>query len=305
MADELDPRARALLAAYRRDAGPSSAATERLLASVRRSAAATADARVVPLRPRSSSRPWLGVAVVGLVAAALALAFKLSPRRLDADADAARSAAALQSADEAASTSVTSRLRQRGGPATGAAGPEQAADSEPPQQRPGANGEADGATATAGDANRGASKAPAKPAGAQGRGAGAAANAASARGPGGTTGAANDASAEKAGAAATNVGTPAPTDAAGGGDALAEELAIVRAVNDSLAGGGAEQALARLDDYHRRFPAGALREEAAALRAVALCAAGREGGASAAATFLQAHPGSLSAERVRRSCGVR
>ncbi|MCY1064479.1 hypothetical protein OV090_06890 [Nannocystis sp. RBIL2] len=300
MADELDPRARALLAAYRRDAGPSSAATERLLASVRRSAAAAEEARVVPLRPRSSSRQWLGVAVVGLVAAALALAFKLSPRRLDADADAARSAAALQSADEAASTSVTSRVRQGGGSATIDVVPEQAADTEPPLQRPGANDEADGATASS-DANRGAAmiSTPAKP---QGRGPGAA----TARGSAGTPAAANGASVDKAGAAATNADTPGPTNATGGGgDALAEELAIVRAVNDSLAGGSAEQALARLDDYHRRFPAGALREEAAALRAVALCAAGRADGASAAEAFLRAHPGSLSAERVRRSCGVR
>lgn len=305
MADELDPRARALLAAYRRDAGPSSAATERLLASVRRSAAAPEDARVVPLRPRSSSRQWVGVAVVGLVAAALAIAFKLSPRRLDADADAAGSAAALQAADETASTSVTPRVRHAGGSATVEVVPEQAADTEPSLQRPGANDEAHGVTATSGDAHRGASMmpAPTKP---QGRGPGAPANAASARGPAGTTGAANGASMEKTGAAATNAGTVAPPNAAGGsGDALAEELAIVRAVNDSLAGGSAEQALARLDDYHRRFPAGALREEAAALRAVALCAAGRADGASAAEAFLRAHPGSLSAERVRRSCGVR
>lgn len=305
MADELDPRARALLAAYRRDAGPSPAATERLLASVRRSAAA--EARVVPLRPRSSSRSWLGVAVVGLVAAALALAFKLSPRRLDADADAARSAAALQSADEAASTSVTSRVRQGAGGAPIDVVPEQAADAGPPLQRPGANDGGDGATATAGDANRGASRTPARPAGAQGRGPGATANTPSARGPGGTAGAANGASADTGGAA-TNAGAaaPGPTNAAGGsGDALAEELAIVRAVNDALAGGSPEQALARLDDYHRRFPAGALREEAAALRAVALCAGGRADGARAAAAFLHAHPGSLSAERVRRSCDVR
>lgn len=301
MADELDPRARALLAAYRRDAGPSSVATERLLASVRRSAAAAEEVRVVPLRPRSSSRQWLGVAVVGLVAAALALAFRLSPRRLDADVDAARSAAALQSADEAASTSVTPRVRHGAGSATLDVAPEQAADAEPPLQRPGADDEGESAAATAGDANRGTSTTP-TPAKPPARGAGAPANAASTRGPA----AANGDGVDEAGAAATNADTPGATNAASGsGDALAEELAIVRAVNDSLAGGAAEPALARLDDYHRRFPAGALREEAAALRAVALCAAGREDGASAAAAFLRAHPGSLSAERVRRSCDVR
>ncbi|PCC74116.1 hypothetical protein SAMN02745121_08501 [Nannocystis exedens] len=372
MADELDPRARALLAAYRRDAGPSPAATERLLAAVRRSAAAAEEAQVVPLRRRGASRQWVGVAVVGLVAAALAIAFRLSPRRLDADAEAARSAAALQSAEDAASGAVTTRGR-RGSATTDEATPEPAADTEPPLQRPGASDGIDGATPTAGAASPDPSQA--RDAGPQGRGPASAggatievgpANASPGRGPAhgetagdgpanagthgaggangasardagggptsggiagaanganagggpkhaGTTGAANGPSArdaERAGGARTNAGTAgadmAPTSpASAAGDALAQELAIVRAVNDALAGGSAEQALARLDDYQRRFPGGALREEAAALRAVALCAAGRTEGATEAAAFLRAHPGSLSAERVRRACGVR
>jgi hypothetical protein len=319
MADELDPRARALLAAYRRDAGPSPAATERLLASVRRSAAATEEARVVPLRPRRVSRQWVGVAVVGLVAAALALAFKLSPRRLDADAGAARSAAAHQAAEETAGGSVTPRTPR------GAAGPAASTDVAPAPvtevpalQRPTATphesaapaaraGDGAGGTsrgATAGDANRGMSGAGAANVGRPATGANV-----------GTSG-----GAPADGEAHPNVGTAGPTSpgatgSAGGanagtaasdrGDGLAQELAIVRSVNDALAGGSAEQALARLDDYHRRFPDGALREEAAALRAVALCAAGRTDGATTAAAFLRAHPGSLSAERVRRACGVR
>ncbi|WAS90609.1 hypothetical protein [Nannocystis punicea] len=315
MADELDPRARALLAAYRRDAGPSPAATERLLASVRRSATAAEEARVVPLRPRRVSRQWLGVAVVGLVAAALALAFKLSPRRLDADVDAARSAAAHQAAEGASDGSVTPRApRGAGEPATSTDGAPAPETEVPALQRP---------TATTHESEAPAARASEAPGGTS-RGDGS-------RGPSGS-GVANGgrpttgANAGTAGGAPangethTNVGTAGPTnsgasgsagDANAGtaasdrGDGLAQELAIVRAVNDALAGGSEALALARLDDYHRRFPDGALREEAAALRAVALCAAGRADGATTAAAFLRAHPGSLSAERVRRACGVR
>src|SRR5690606_15731092 len=98
-------------------------------------------------------------------------------------------------------------------------------------------------------------------------------------------------------------GNSAPTEAAA---ALAQEVAQVRLVHDALAAGQPRQALALLEDHRRRFPAGALHEEAAALRAVALCGTDREGaGADAAAAFLAAQPGSLSAERVRQACGVR
>ena len=279
MADELDPRARALLAAYRSEGGPSPAATERLLASVRRSAAETGEAQVLPLRRRSHSRQWIGVAVVGLVAAAVALAVKLSPRRLDADAGTAGSAAALHAGGEAPGESVTSRPRRSasGETTTASAEPTPEPESEPPLQRP-------------------ASPSRESPA---------------PRIRDGAAGDARGASADNDAAPATSA-TPAsaaPGEAPAGvgpepaGDALARELAVMRAINDALAAGAPEQALTRIDEYLQRFPAGALGEEAAALRAVALCAAGRAG-AAAAEAFLRAHPGSLSAERVRRACAA-
>ncbi|MBZ5715815.1 hypothetical protein [Nannocystis pusilla] len=284
MADELDPQARELLAAYRRDAGPSPAATERLLAAVRRSAAATEAAQVLPLRRRIDSRHWVGVAVVGLVAAAVALAIKISPRRLDADAGAAGSAAALHAADGSSGASVTPRSRP-GAPAeattaeatTASVAPEPAPPTEPPLQRPTAR-ESTGSQRRdprVGETREAGTIPP---------------------------------SLAPAGDPAPGERQAAPANAPavhGEGDALVHELAAMRAINDSLAAGATAQALARIDEYEGRFPAGALREEAAALRAVALCAGGREReGAAAATEFLRAHPGSLSAERVRKACGA-
>jgi hypothetical protein len=287
MADELDPQARELLAAYRRDAGPSPAATERLLAAVRRSAAASGEAQVVPLRRRVDSRHWVGVAVVGLVAAAVALAIKISPRRLDADAGAAGSAAALHAADESSGASVTPRPR-RGAPAeatsaeatTASVAPEPAPPTEPPLQRPTAR----------------------EPTGPHRRDPPVGETRESGATPPSLAPAGDPAPDERAAAPANAPAGPGHEE----GDALAHELAAMRAINDSLAAGATAQALARIDEYEGRFPAGALREEAAALRAVALCAGGREReGAAAAAEFLRAHPGSLSAERVRKACGAR
>lgn len=286
MADESEGRARALLAAYRRDAGPSPVATERLLASLRRSARRegldidgpaedAGAARVLPLRRRGYSRQWVGVAVVGLAAAAALLAIRVAPRQLDADRNKAGSAAAHHAGEEGASG--TARSRRPGGSrsvesAAPMAGPSESAPPIPVE----AGAPEAGAEPRGGDA-------PGRPAAKPGE---------SAKGAGGAK------SGESPGSDA-----PAP---AGSAAALAQEMALVRAVHDALAAGQSRQALALLDDHGRRFPGGALREEAAALRAVALCATDREGaGSRAAASFLAAHPGSLSAERVRRACGVR
>ncbi|MDC0723607.1 hypothetical protein [Nannocystis bainbridge] len=341
MVDELDARARALLTAYRRDAGPSSAATERLLASVRRSAAGAPEAQVLPLRRRVSPQ-WVGVAIVGLVAAAVALAIQVAPRRLDAEAEAARSAAALQGAEATTSESVTTRRAGGRAPLRGAGAEDSdggAADANAGGAgvagNVGSAGTADAESAgvarnvgsavaagdvgNAGNADSAGTVVNVGSIGNVGR-AGAAVNVGSV-GRSASDGAAGRASAEgspapanpKSGAASgrrrdESVATGDPHGGAAevaGADGLAQELALVRAVNDALAGGSPEQALTRLADYQQRFPGGALREEAAALRAVALCAAGREDGAAAATAFLGAHPGSLSAERVRRACGVR
>lgn len=91
-----------------------------------------------------------------------------------------------------------------------------------------------------------------------------------------------------------------PGAAEGPAGALAGELAFVREVHARLAAGDPAGALARVDEYPRLHAAGLLREEVAALRVIAGCGLRRD--AAAAAAFEQAHPRSLFAERVRRSC---
>lgn len=91
-----------------------------------------------------------------------------------------------------------------------------------------------------------------------------------------------------------------PGAEAGGLAAEAEALARAQA---AIQGGEAEAALVELAGYARRFPQGALHEEHDALRAIALCAAGRSReGRGEAQAFLRARPGSALAERVRGAC---
>ncbi len=86
-------------------------------------------------------------------------------------------------------------------------------------------------------------------------------------------------------------------------DALREELALIGVAQSSLGAGRAEAALASLDEHARRFPSGALSLERRALRALALCAAGRrdEGRVEAEAFALRA-AGSPLADRVASAC---
>lgn len=86
-------------------------------------------------------------------------------------------------------------------------------------------------------------------------------------------------------------------------DALRDELALIGAAQSSLGAGRHEAALASLEEHARRFPSGALSLERRALRALALCAAGRraEGRAEAEAFALRA-AGSPLAERVASAC---
>ena len=87
---------------------------------------------------------------------------------------------------------------------------------------------------------------------------------------------------------------------------LAEETALLAASNAQLRDGDATRALKLLDDYDRRYPAGVLREEVLATRAIARCQLGLTPDAAsrrAADTFLRRHPASPLASRVRSSCG--
>ena len=72
----------------------------------------------------------------------------------------------------------------------------------------------------------------------------------------------------------TSTPTPQPANMPVG-DALAAELGLVRAAQSDLANGQSARAIARLDRYFRRFPAGILQPEARATRVRALCLAGR------------------------------
>lgn len=95
--------------------------------------------------------------------------------------------------------------------------------------------------------------------------------------------------------------TPAPAPAPG--STLAEETRILSQARADLIEGEPEQALTRLGEHARRFPEGMLSEERQALRAVALCEAGRDAdGEAAARSFLREHPHAALAQRVRSAC---
>ncbi len=84
---------------------------------------------------------------------------------------------------------------------------------------------------------------------------------------------------------------------------LAEEVALLGRAQAALRDGAAPRALALLDEHAARFPEGALRQERAATRVLALCAIGRPDEASVEArSFLASSPASPLAARVRASC---
>lgn len=104
--------------------------------------------------------------------------------------------------------------------------------------------------------------------------------------------------------ASTPLDASAPDDASAGSTLAAENRLLAQA-RAALIEGEPSRALGRLDEHARRFPDGVLSEERQALRAVALCEAGREAeGDAAARAFLRAHPQAALAERVRSACQV-
>ncbi len=85
---------------------------------------------------------------------------------------------------------------------------------------------------------------------------------------------------------------------------LAHELSSLDAARGLLARGDATGALARLDAYGRAYPHGRLGLEAEVLRIDALDESGRSDAARARAeAFLQHHPHSVLAARVRTRLG--
>jgi len=87
---------------------------------------------------------------------------------------------------------------------------------------------------------------------------------------------------------------PAPVDT------LSEEMRLMARVKAALSAGNADKALAVLDSHARQHPHGQMAEDRAALRPQALCAAGRNADAAAAARrFLKAHSDSAHRARVQ------
>jgi len=85
---------------------------------------------------------------------------------------------------------------------------------------------------------------------------------------------------------------------------LEAETRLIRAGIAALHGGDAARALALFDEHARAFPAGALAEERAAERVIALGALHRcDQARAAAADFLLDHPHSPLSARVREPCG--
>jgi hypothetical protein len=86
------------------------------------------------------------------------------------------------------------------------------------------------------------------------------------------------------------------------GDSLREETALLAGANAALRAGDLPRGLALLDDYDRRFPGGALREETAATRIIARCQTGDAAASPAAHRFMEQHPRSPLSPRLRSSC---
>jgi len=99
--------------------------------------------------------------------------------------------------------------------------------------------------------------------------------------------------------AAPDLSTPAARSAM-----LTEELSALDHARLALAKGDAHRALAELDGYDRRFPAGRLQLEAEVLRIDSLAKLGRKDAARQhAEAFLRRHPNSVLATRVRAHVG--
>ncbi len=79
------------------------------------------------------------------------------------------------------------------------------------------------------------------------------------------------------------------------------EIAGLQRAQQLLHAGNAPQAVVTLDQLARQVPAGALMEERAATRVIALCSLGRSGDAGVQA-FLSHYPNSVHSGRVRMAC---
>jgi len=96
-----------------------------------------------------------------------------------------------------------------------------------------------------------------------------------------------------------------PSSDSGGAETLTAELEAVSSAQRALRSSKPQDALRRSKDYQRRFPAGQLSDEAAAIEILALCAMGAlEEARTQARAFGVLFPKSLQRAKVDRSCAA-
>lgn len=95
---------------------------------------------------------------------------------------------------------------------------------------------------------------------------------------------------------------PPPTKSSPEPGTLLEELRLLRRAQVHIKRGQLEEAVSVLEEHARRFPDGQVAEERQALQAITWCKLGRPEGREAAKAFLQAHPASPQAPRVKLAC---
>ena len=95
--------------------------------------------------------------------------------------------------------------------------------------------------------------------------------------------------------------TPKPPPASDE-DNFADELGLLAEGQAAIQRGELAQGLALLRSHKQRFPRGQFAQERDALIAIARCERGQAGAQAAGEKFVQTHPGSIHAERVRAAC---
>ena len=85
-------------------------------------------------------------------------------------------------------------------------------------------------------------------------------------------------------------------------DNFADELGLLAEGQAAIQRGELAQGLALLRSHKQRFPRGQFAQERDALIAIARCERGQAGAQAAGEKFVQTHPGSIHAERVRAAC---
>ena len=88
-------------------------------------------------------------------------------------------------------------------------------------------------------------------------------------------------------------------------DLLREEVDLMTRARTELDAGRHEAVLALVAEHERRFPTGAMIEERRAWRAIATCSLRRANAGTEVQSFLDRHPRSSLAEKVRRACADR